>query len=100
MVDIRTLKPGDRVRIVSEWNEECYDVPKMDKWLGEIMTVRECHPDGADFLGHPYAFMWEALGEGNNGEGWYWTGEALAEVVGEESVDPASDEDFASLLNL
>ena len=40
--EFSTLKPGDKVRIAKEktgdnWNRE----GEMDKWLGEVMTVRE-----------------------------------------------------------
>ena len=35
-------KVGDKVRIVSKWGEGCCqnEKGKMDKWLGEVMTVR------------------------------------------------------------
>ena len=33
---------GDRVRIVSEWNNECHQNPEglMDGWLGATMTIK------------------------------------------------------------
>lgn len=43
MVDISTLNPGDRVRIVDRWPADgsARQNPdgKMDKWLGSVMTV-------------------------------------------------------------
>lgn len=40
-------KVGDKVRIVSEWNEKTMEAAfgSMDKWLGKVMTIREVWTD-------------------------------------------------------
>ena len=58
-------KVGDRVRIVSEktgykWNRD----GKMDKWLGEIMTVREVNRGS-------YGMEEDVWGCGKLGWSWY-----------------------------
>lgn len=71
--ELKTLKAGDRVRIVSErgeghWNNE----GKMDKWLGKIMTV-DC------FVGEDLKMV-EDKAE-NFGCGWYWEAPMIAEKI-------------------
>lgn len=65
-------KVGDRVRIVSEWNNECHQNPEglMDRWLGATMTIRKV-------LGDCY-LMKEDIGERRKDSGWYWFSGAIA----------------------
>lgn len=66
---------GDRVRIVSEWNNECY--PNLDglmnRWLGKTMTIKSW--DGTSYQ------MEEDVGERGEGYGWYWYPAAIAGLV-------------------
>ena len=43
MVDIRELKPGTLVRIVDEWNGQCFQNGRghMDEYLGQVVTIDE-----------------------------------------------------------
>ena len=61
-------KVGDKVRIVSERTAEHWN-PRMDKWLGRVMTIRK---DEADIVtGEHFAYkMAEDLSEGLYG--WVW----------------------------
>lgn len=63
---------GDRVRIVSEWNNECHQNPEglMDHWLGATMTIKSWN-------GGAYQ-MEEDVGERGEGYGWNWFPAAIA----------------------
>ena len=63
---------GDRVRIVSEWNNECYPNPDglMNRWLGKTMTIKNW--DGGAYQ------MEEDVGERGEGYGWNWFPAAIA----------------------
>ena len=65
-------KVGDRVRIVSEWNNKCYQnyAGLMDHWLGKTMTIKSW--DGDVYQ------MEEDVGERGEGYGWYWYPAAIA----------------------
>lgn len=96
MVEISTLSPGDRVRIISDWSLGDGSQNRggqMDHWLGRVMTVRRINPRRAD------VFMVEDDGE-NGGDGWYWSG-ALIECLEDEPEYPEqelpSDADFLAL---
>lgn len=41
MVPIEMLSPGMRVKIVDQWNEQCFQNNRglMDKYLGQVVTV-------------------------------------------------------------
>lgn len=69
-------KIGDRVRIVSEWGEGCYQnlSGKMDKWLGKIMTVRSIEYNISCYR------MREDKGEHSN-SGWYWFEDSIECIV-------------------
>lgn len=79
---------GDRVRIVSEWNSECY--PNLDglmnRWLGKTMTIKNW--DGGAYQ------MEEDVGEREEGRGWNWFPAAIAGLAdaaenNEELLDEA-----------
>lgn len=61
-------KVGDKVRIVSKRPQRCWN-PYMDKWLGKVMTIRECSLTRYR--------MKEDYGE-YNGYGWYWYDDMIA----------------------
>lgn len=65
MVRIRDIIVGDRVKIVSEWDdytEENSD-GQMDHWLGQVMTVREIRGNRLKMVEDKDEL---------NGDGWYW----------------------------
>lgn len=79
---------GDRVRIVSEWNNECHQNPEglMDRWLGAIMTIKSWN--GVFYQ------MEEDVGERGEGCGWNWFPGAIVGLVAaaennEELLDEA-----------
>lgn len=95
MVNINILRPGDKLRVVSEaphnftWND------KMDKWLGEVVTVftvtRSCvliEEDKYECAFHP-----EIDGR------WYWRGSFFDKVVSEsEPHVPATETELGAFL--
>lgn len=60
---------GDRVEIVSQWNEKTNENKKgeMDKWLGATMTIRNCQDEKRGFYK-----LAEDTGERFDGKGWTW----------------------------
>lgn len=64
-------KVGDKVRIVSEWGIGCSQnsAGRMDKWLGEVMTIRA-------IAGSCYKMMEDS--HENNGYGWNWREPTIA----------------------
>lgn len=82
MVDIATLHPGDRVKIVDKWRLDglCGEntIGKMNKYLGTIMTVRDvdgynCRmcEDEADCFGN----------------GWVWNKYCIDHVVSQNTKE-------------
>ena len=66
-------KVGDKVRIVSKAPSEHWN-PKMDKWLGQVMTIRR---DTADVTGEHFGYkMEEDKSEGLYG--WFWWDDMIA----------------------
>lgn len=63
---------GDRVCIVSEWNNECHQNPEglMDHWLGKTMTIKSWN-------GRSYQ-MEEDVDERGENYGWDWFPAAIA----------------------
>lgn len=87
--EFKTLKPGDKVRIVKEKGEGCWNKEyRMDKWLGKVMTVRKI----LDIYGTIVARMEED--EGEYISGWYWYPEMIdCKVVDVPSNAKAQKED-------
>lgn len=77
-------KIGDKVRIVSEWGEGCYQNQdgEMDKWLGKVMTVRD--------VGSTLYEMVEDI-EDNKWGGWVWTENCIAGLACENKIVITSD---------
>lgn len=74
-------KVGDKVRIVDHRTGHMNNFGKMDKWLGKVMTIRECLLSGY--------WMEEDYGE-NIGYGWCWDDDmisGLAEPEREYTVE-------------
>lgn len=67
-------KVGDKVRIVSEWNEKTMEAAfgSMDKWLGKVMTIREVWTD----YGKAVYKMEEDKNDVTNG--WVWNDACIA----------------------
>lgn len=90
MVDIKQLKLGDKVRIVSKWNEDTnQDIfGSMDKYLGTIMTV--CS------VGRYTVNMCE-----DNGE-YYWNAATIEKILTTDSDPPeflvADSDEFLDFL--
>lgn len=62
-------KVGDKVRIVDHRTFLMNEFGKMDKWLGKVMTIRECFLRGY--------WMEEDYGE-NHGMGWLWDDDMIS----------------------
>ena len=67
-------KVGDKVRIVSEWNEKTMEAAfgSMDKWLGKVMTIRRID----NIFGKFVYKMEEDKNEGASG--WAWNEACIA----------------------
>lgn len=89
MVDLKELKPGDRVKIVDEWTDMCMasSLGEMDHWLGKVMTVRS--------VNSVYAMMIEDEGEceGQYEGHWYWFEPAIDCIVSRSVGSEAHDND-------
>lgn len=70
-------KIGDKVRIVSKAPSEHWN-PQMDKWLGQVMTIRKDEADIATGKHFGYK-MEEDLSEGLYG--WFWWDDMIAGLV-------------------
>lgn len=78
--EFKELKVGDKVRIISTpVSETPAGVSSMDKWSGEIMTIRGMRIDGAIL----YAKMEEdkTMYLSRGSWGWFWLPEMIAEKV-------------------
>ena len=87
MIDIKSLHPGDRVRIVYMWNNNSNENIDglMDEYLGAIMTVHKTIPE------HNCVEMEEDEQE------WWWNGFTIAEVI-DDDIQPATQEELFALL--
>lgn len=65
-------KVGDKVRIVDSRTDRMNYFGRMDKWLGKVMTIRECLLSGY--------WMEEDFGE-NIGFGWCWDDDMISGLV-------------------
>lgn len=77
-------KVGDKVRIVSEWSNGCYQNIKgeMDKWLGKVMTVKSID-------GMFYKMVEDA--EDNTRYGWFWSENCIAGLACENKIVITTD---------
>lgn len=75
-------KIGDKVRIVDYRTYRMNDFGKMDKWLGKVMTIRECLLSGY--------WMEEDYGE-NIGFGWRWD-DSMISGLAEPEREPCTVE--------
>ena len=75
-------KVGDKVRIVSEWNEKTMEdaFGSMDKWLGKVMTIRKID----NMLGKFVYKMEEDKNEGDSG--WAWNEACIAGLANKFNV--------------
>lgn len=75
-------KVGDKVRIVDHRTDNMHHFGKMDKWLGKVMTIRECLLSGY--------WMEEDYGE-NIGFGWRWD-DSMISGLAEPGREPCTVE--------
>lgn len=68
-------KVGDKVRIVSKRPAEHWN-PKMDKWLGRVMTIRSF--ESGDLPGKHFICKMEEDQKSENPFGWYWWDDMIA----------------------
>ena len=98
MVRLDDIVPGDKIRIVDRWRPRCYESPmgKMDKYLGEIMTVKGL----VRVNGSVDCVRCEEGQQDNYGAGWDWYPAAIAEIMKEEVTEdePEVTEDEVLLL--
>lgn len=80
-------KVGDKVRIVSEWNEKTMEAAfgSMDKWLGKVMTIREVWTD----YGRAVYKMEEDKNDVTNG--WVWNEACIAGLANEKKIVITTD---------
>jgi len=94
MIDLVDLSVGDTVRIVATWAPGSLKEPfgAMDKWLGEIMTVREVQQN--------WALMYEDQDE-HFRNGWSWYPDMIAEIVEKQDdvLDGFAIGDLVGFLN-
>lgn len=76
-------KVGDKVIIVSEWGEGCYQncEGKMDKWLGKVMTIRNITRNRSK-----QAYSMKEDQTENFGNGWYWNDACIAGLANKFNV--------------
>lgn len=90
--EFRTLKPGDKVVIVSEWKDPVNGWQnhegKMDHWLGQVMTILS--------IGEAFAFMIEDKEE-RKGIGWTWAPSLIAGRYS-QAVKPSTETEISDFL--
>ena len=88
-------KVGDKVRIVSEWGDGCYQNPDgyMDKWLGKIMTIRYVTKNCGKL-----AYKMKEDREENRGLGWCWNEKCIAGIANKFNVGERYKVGYESLL--
>lgn len=92
MVEIGKLSPGMRVKVVDQWNENTQENYEghMDKYLGQIVTIKE--------VGFARAYIEED--DRGNGRRWCFNKWCFDYIVYEElpEIEPADDEAVQLLL--
>lgn len=94
MIDISMLQVGDKIRVVDAWPEEgrYNDIGLMDKYLGQILTVRTTNTDEG------YCCVYEDMHDRPEPMGWCWYSELIDEIVSEEDeVDDCEPSDLDEL---
>ena len=80
-------KVGDKVRIVSEWNEKTNEsvFGSMDKWLGKVMTIRKVWTD--------YGKAVYKMEEDKNDvtDGWLWNEACIVGLANEKKIVITTD---------
>lgn len=89
------LHSGLRVKIVDSWADGDDFDPKMDRWLGEVMTVKDIRYGGR-------VIMEEDAGEcrrhfADDGH-WFWHPSMIDRIVDDD--EPDGDEDVADFLSI
>ena len=84
-------KVGDKVRIVSEWGEGCYQNRngEMDKWLGKVMTIRKVDQN---------TYGMEEDQDDRLGFGWFWNDACIAGIANKFNVGERYKVGYESLL--
>lgn len=99
MVDVRNLQPGDKIRIVSEFDKDCLanEGGEMDIWLGKVLTVSQVLHDENT----PEEFAWCVNCRETDSidpfKRWYWYPAAIEEVVSEERLPEVNQEELFAL---
>lgn len=98
--DVKNLSPGDRIRIVDEFDDKCLASVdhEMDKWLGKILTVDEVLHDENIPNEFSYCVRCNETNSDNPYQTWYWYPAAIAGLVTNNVELPSMDNE--SLLNL
>lgn len=88
MIDINTIKPGDKVRIVQHLSADDYNMTReMVRFAGQIVTVREKYASDC-FEESSGIRIEEDIGE-HTGNGWFWNVEYI-----EPYYEPVSLTDY------
>lgn len=96
MVDVNTLRPGMKVKIVDYWVPGCLqnNQGKMDKYLGAVVTILR--------VKNGFAFIEEDEGErlyGTNSH-WYWNSNCFDYIVDDtqDDFEPSSENEIFSFI--
>ena len=84
MVDVNTLRPGMKVKIVGHWVPGCHQNSRgdMDRYLGQVVTILRVDEDG-------FALIEEDEGECLHQDGghWYWNSNCFECIVDDVQDD-------------
>lgn len=104
MIDISMLQVGDKIRVVNIWpvGGRQNNSGLMDKYLGQILTVREIVPT------EKFCRVLEDMSDRNYSpteKGWAWYSELIDEIVFDKTdemddVNPASQSELRAFLGL
>lgn len=76
MIDLKKIKPGDRVRIVPHLSSDDYNVThEMVRFAGQIVTVREV--SDSHYYEESGGIRIEEDIKENIGNGWFWNVEYI-----------------------
>lgn len=72
MIDINTIKPGDKVRIAQHLSTDDYNIMhEMVRFAGQIVTVRKIYVPPETLSEDGGIRIEEDVGE-SGGDGWFW----------------------------